>query len=91
MAVHWTAHLQERLSCGSQRKDGEIASWVSEGKLFVRGNVLRDCKRVLGRAEHPALRFQDLRHPSATLSHTAGVAVKVVAERLDHSNISLTL
>jgi integrase len=39
----------------------------------------------------PEIRFHDLRHTSATLLLMANVNVKIVSERLGHSNVELTL
>jgi integrase len=39
----------------------------------------------------PEIRFHDLRHTSATLLLMANVNVKVVSERLGHSDVGLTL
>lgn len=39
----------------------------------------------------PTLRFHDLRHTSATLDLLAGIHAKVVAEKLGHSSIAMTL
>lgn len=42
-------------------------------------------------ADVPEIRFQDLRHTHATLLLSNGVHVKVISERLGHSNIKVTL
>ena len=42
-------------------------------------------------ANLPDIRFQDLRHTSATLFLSQGIHPKVVQERLGHSQISVTL
>ena len=47
--------------------------------------------RVCQRANVPKIRPYDLRHSSASLLLAAGVHPKVVAERLGHSNVTLTL
>ncbi len=39
----------------------------------------------------PRIRFHDLRHTSATLMLATGEHPKIVQERLDHSDISMTL
>ncbi|KRF61541.1 hypothetical protein ASG99_25310 [Bacillus sp. Soil768D1] len=40
---------------------------------------------------YPEIRFHDLRHTHATLLLSNGVHVKVISERLGHSNIKVTL
>lgn len=48
-------------------------------------------KARLERHGLPEVRFHDLRHTWATLALKAGVAVKVVQERLGHANPSITM
>ncbi len=47
--------------------------------------------RLLGRLDLPAISLHDLRHTHATLLLKAGVAVKVVSERLGHANVAFTM
>jgi integrase len=54
-------------------------------------NLYRDFKALLKEAGLPDIRFHDLRHTAATLMLQQGVHPKVVQERLDHADISLTL
>ncbi|HEX5505336.1 MAG TPA: site-specific integrase, partial [Thermomicrobiales bacterium] len=54
-------------------------------------NVFREFKRLLQRADLPAIRFHDLRHTNATLLLGSGVHPKVVPERLGHSQVGITL
>lgn len=42
-------------------------------------------------ADVPEIRFHDLRHTHATLLLSNGVHVKVISERLGHSNLKVTL
>lgn len=52
--------------------------------------VMKDYK-ICEKLKIPYIRFHDLRHTHATLLLKAGVNPKVVAERLGHSSISMTL
>jgi hypothetical protein len=45
----------------------------------------------VNRSPVPAIRFHDLRHTHATLLIAAGVAVKVVSERVGHSHPGFTM
>ncbi len=45
----------------------------------------------MARAGLPDIRFHDLRHSSATILAAAGVPMKVIQERLGHSDIRTTL
>ncbi|WP_245574320.1 site-specific integrase [Desulfovirgula thermocuniculi] len=48
-------------------------------------------KLSIRRAGVPEIRFHDLRHTHATFLLRKGVHPKVVAERLGHSSVSITL
>ncbi|MCL4464416.1 MAG: site-specific integrase [Chloroflexi bacterium] len=73
--------------------------WQDHGLVFPSevGTPLEDKRirvvffRVCDRAGLPRIRPYDLRHTSASLLLASGVHPKVVAERLGHSNVTLTL
>jgi integrase len=46
---------------------------------------------LIKKAAVPKIRFHNLRHTYATLLLAKGVNVKVIAERLGHSNIKIAL
>ncbi len=46
---------------------------------------------MIQKAAVPKILFHDLRHTHATLLLAKGVNVKVISERLGHSNIKITL
>lgn len=48
-------------------------------------------RNIVREAELPPIRLHDLRHTAATLALTAGIHPKVVAERLGHSAVGITL
>ncbi|PGP44883.1 hypothetical protein COC57_10315 [Bacillus thuringiensis] len=54
-------------------------------------NVRRSLNALVQKATVPKIRFHDLRHTHATLLLAKGVNVKVISERLGHSNIKITL
>ncbi|MFE5132015.1 site-specific integrase, partial [Bacillus mobilis] len=54
-------------------------------------NVRRSLNALIKKAAVPKIRFHDLRHTHATLLLAKGVNVKVISERLGHSNIKITL
>ena len=54
-------------------------------------NVLRTFNRYIEKAEVPKITIHDLRHLHATLMLESGVNPKVVAERLGHSRVGVTL
>ena len=53
--------------------------------------VKRNFKPLLREASLPNIRLYDLRHTSATLALTVGVAPKVVSEQLGHASAAFTL
>jgi integrase len=62
-----------------------------EGTVQHRSNIIRrHFAPTLKAAELPDIRFHDLRHTAASLMLQAGVNVKVVAERLGHSSVTIT-
>ena len=64
----------------------------SEGGYLRLGDVrLNSFKPILQRAKLPDIRLYDLRHTCATLLLLANESPKVVAERLGHATIQLTL
>lgn len=54
-------------------------------------NVRRSLNAWIKKVVVPKIRFHDLRHTHATLLLVKGVNVKMVSERLGHSNIKITL
>ena len=56
-----------------------------------RHNLYRQFKRLLKRAELPAVPFHALRHTCATLLLEQGIPARVVMDQLGHSQINLTL
>lgn len=80
----------ERLSAGQ--------AWVNSGLCFTdpAGAPLRPdyvsklFARMIRQANVPSIRLHDLRHTSASLALAAGIAMKVVSDRLGHSSMSIT-
>ncbi len=54
-------------------------------------NLRRALKNVLNQADLPDIRFHDLRHTHASVMLEQGIHPKVVAERLGHSSVRITL
>ncbi|OPA21036.1 hypothetical protein BHL47_29015 [Bacillus cereus] len=54
-------------------------------------NLLRSFYSLIEKINVTKIRFHDLRHTHATLLLKEGIHPKVVAERLGHSNIRVTL
>jgi integrase len=91
------------LEAHKKKQAGEILaagpSCVRNGYIFANASgghqdmsaVRRRWKTLLKRLKLPEIRLYDTRHTNATLLLGAGVNPKVVAERLGHSSVTLTL
>jgi integrase len=93
------AALRRHRACQDERRRRGGEAWVDTGLIFDRGDgqllhpnvVWAAFRRLVARRGVPLIRFHDLRHTSATLALEQGIHPKVVAERLGHSDISMTL
>jgi len=84
-----------------QREQRQIAGskWQNRGLVFTTGhgspldisNVLHRFQAVCSELGLPRLRFYDLRHTHASLLIARGLHPKVIAERLGHASIKLTM
>jgi integrase len=84
-------HRKRMLAEGNYRADAPVFC-NTQGTWMDLINLLnRHFRPILQRAGLPPVRLYDLRHTTATLLLLQGVNVKVVSERLGHSNITLTL
>jgi integrase len=85
---------------GRQRAERRAwgAAWMDSGLVFTREDgrplspevISRRFKAAAAGAGLPTIRFHDLRHTSASLALAAGVAMKVVSDRLGHSTSGIT-
>lgn len=80
-----------RLSLGPLWQDNGLVFPSEVGSILEDKRVHHTFQRICRRAGVPLIRPYDLRHSSASLLLAAGVHPKVVAERLGHSNVNLTL
>lgn len=89
---HRTRQAEDRLALGTAWDNEHDLVFVAEDGTWIHPSSLsRSFKRLTKRAGLPVIRFHDLRHTYATTALAAGVPVKVVSERLGHSDISITL
>ncbi len=54
-------------------------------------NLYHSFKRIIQEASLPEIRFHDLKHSAASIMLNHGIAPMVVAKRLGHSKVSVTL
>ena len=81
----------ERLAAGP--------AWQDHGLVFVDElgvpphpeTITRWWREAVARAGLPAIRLHDARHTAATMLLRAGVPVKVVAQRLGHADVAVTM
>ncbi|WP_280770078.1 tyrosine-type recombinase/integrase [Salipaludibacillus daqingensis] len=71
--------------------DYDLVVCSNHGTPLNPANVRRSLNQLIVEAKVPKIRFHDLRHTHATSLLSKGINVKVVSERLGHSNIKITL
>lgn len=81
----------ERLRIGPAWRERDLVFTSTVGTALDGINTLKAFRRFLARAGLPRIRLHDLRHLQASLLLAAGVHPKVVAERLGHSRVNVTL
>lgn len=93
LKAHKAHQAEERLAAGSGWVNLDLVFATESGTPHRRENLAkRHLKRILEAAGLPPdFRLYDLRHGCATLLLANGTHPKVVAERLGHAKIALTL
>jgi integrase len=83
--------LEERVFAGLRPEDDALVFAQPDGSP-VHPDYFSQCfDRHLAKSTLPRIRLHDLRHTHATILLKAGVHVKVVSERLGHSNVAFTM
>ncbi len=88
---HLKRQMVEREFKGAKWQDNNLIFPSSIGTPLDQSNLNRQYKQLLREANLPNIRFHDLRHTAESLMLKQGVSVKVVQERLGHSDAGLTL
>jgi integrase len=93
LASHRRLQLEGRIRLGPAYQDFDLVFATEIGTPILTSNLTRrHFKPILKKAGLPmTIRLYDLRHTCATLLLQANTSPKVVAERLGHSTIVLTL
>lgn len=91
LSEHRLRQNRARLADASRWEDHGLVFATHAGRPLGARNVVREFKRLLKKGDLPDIRFHDLRHTAATLMLLQGVPIKVVQERLGHSQVGLTL
>ena len=85
-------HVEKMKAFAGERwQENDLVFPSSVGTPISVQNFLRKYKKILKSAGLPNIRFHDLRHTAASLMLQNGIHIKVVSERLGHSDIRITL
>ncbi|USG67334.1 tyrosine-type recombinase/integrase [Brevibacillus ruminantium] len=88
---HRSLIIQEKLQAGDKYVDHDLVVCTSVGTPVIPRNLTRTWKRLIEQAGVAPIRFHDLRHTHATLLLKQGIHIKVVADRLGHTDTRMTL
>ncbi len=91
LRAHRKAQLEERLAWGSGYEDHGLVFCRENGTPVRPDTLTRQFRCLATGAGLAPLRVHDLRHTYATIALTAGTHPKVVADRLGHATIAVTL
>lgn len=90
LRAHRRDQAKERLLVGSAFDDQDLVFCHPDGSPLRPEQVSRWFSSLARRAGVPHVRLHDLRHLHATLALSAGVAPRVLADRLGHSSTAMT-
>lgn len=88
---HRVRQLEERLALGDAWEDRGLVFTNEIGAPLHVNALASRFKKLIAASGVPTIRFHDMRHTSATLMLSGGEHPKVVAERLGHADVSVTL
>jgi integrase len=90
LKAHSARQKLERLAWGPGYRGTDLVFTWEDGRPLHPNLISRTFARLAANAELPVIRLHDLRHSYASAALEAGVALKVVSDRLGHSSISIT-
>ncbi|MBC5806238.1 MAG: site-specific integrase [Candidatus Eremiobacter antarcticus] len=88
---HRIAQVKEKLLLGSAYQDGDLICAAPDGKPWHPDAMTAAYRTLIKDSGFPKTRFHDLRHTHATHLLRQGISPKVVAERLGHATVAMTL
>jgi integrase len=91
LRAHRARQGRERMQWGSAYEDHGLVFARENGEPIHPDSLTARFKQLITNAGLRDIRLHDLRHTYATVALEAGVAGKVVSERLGHSNVAFTL
>ena len=90
LAAHRRRQITERIKLEGGYEDHDLVVAWPDGRPVNPDILSRRFRQLSDRLKLPAITLHDLRHTWATLALEAGVALKVVSQRLGHSSIKVT-
>ncbi len=87
---HRRLQAEHRLSLGSEYQNNDLVFASETGTPIHPGNLLRNFKKAIEKANVPAIRFHDLRHSFSSWLIEEGQELVVISRMLGHSSISVT-
>lgn len=88
---HRRRQLEEQMRLGEHWQDSGLVFTLEDGSPLSPRLLSTWFGKLAAEARLPLIRLHDLRHSYATASLAAGVATKIVSERLWQANIAITL
>jgi integrase len=88
---HRATQAAERELLGKGYQDHDLVIAQADGTPFPPNAFTHAFTALMAKTGLPRIRFHDLRHGHATHLLLMGTNVKVVSERLGHSNVNITL
>ena len=83
-------HEEGRILTGVGLNDEDLVFALPDGRPLHPERVSRSFSKLVQKTGAPRIRLHDLRHLHATLALEAGVAPRVLADRLGHSSTAVT-
>ena len=91
LAAHKRRQIAQALSVGITDATTGYVFARTDGSAYHPDFVTKHFDLLVRRTALPRIRLHDLRHTHATLGLAAGIPAKIMADRLGHSSVMLTL
>lgn len=91
LRAHRKRQFEQRMAWGGGYHELDLVFCREDGSPLRPDSITRRFGALSKAAGVPVIRVHDLRHTYATIALTAGTHPKVVAERLGHATIAITL
>lgn len=91
LRAHRRSQLEERMAWGQAWTDSGLVFTREDGAGYHPERVTRMFQAAAARAGLPVIPLHGLRHSYATAGLEAGIAPKVMQERLGHSSLAITM